>query len=167
MFTDSASFRRSMTMTAATLTSALGLLMVIGCSDDGLGQALSGLRQGHLQERTGRQRFNRVLPPVAKMPRLAAPRALSRMATTLFRHSVATMEPFRAIIKSPSLPAKPICRRPRPTRKKPAVLSGRTTSPRLTRTPRCSIPRKYESPDAGLKAKVEAHSNTIDFDLTD
>ncbi len=30
-----------------------------------------------------------------------------------------------------------------------------------------TIPMKYESPDAGLKAKVEAKSNTFDFDLTD
>ncbi len=30
-----------------------------------------------------------------------------------------------------------------------------------------AIPRKYESPDAGLKAKVEAKSNTFNFDLTD
>ena len=30
-----------------------------------------------------------------------------------------------------------------------------------------AVPRKYESPDAGLKAKVEAKSNTISFDLVD
>jgi len=31
-----------------------------------------------------------------------------------------------------------------------------------------ALPRKYESPeDGGLKAKVEAKSNTIDFDLKD
>src|SRR4051794_30018693 len=38
MFTDSASLRRSMTMTATTLASALGLLMFICCGDDGLGK---------------------------------------------------------------------------------------------------------------------------------
>jgi len=30
-----------------------------------------------------------------------------------------------------------------------------------------SIPKKYESPDAGLKAKVEPKSNTFNFDLVD
>lgn len=30
-----------------------------------------------------------------------------------------------------------------------------------------SIPTKYESPDAGLKAKVEPRRNTFDFDLVD
>lgn len=29
------------------------------------------------------------------------------------------------------------------------------------------VPRKYESPDAGLKAKVEPRKNTFDFELTD
>lgn len=38
---------------------------------------------------------------------------------------------------------------------------------RAYKSAKSPIPRKYESPDAGLKAKVEAKSNTFDFELVD
>ena len=77
------------------------------------------------------------------------------------------MVPFLAIIRSPSPPVKADMSQAKANQEKTGGSFRQDDVAKAYKNAKSSIPRKYESPEAGLKAKVEARSNTINFPLTD
>jgi hypothetical protein len=155
-----------MTMTAATLASALGLLMVFGCGDDGLGKRYPV---------SGKVTYKNEPVAEASISFVASgENAEKRGATGVVKDGYYTLSTlggddgaFPGDYKVAISGRTPDMSQAKANQEKTGGSYRQDDVAKAYKNAKSSIPRKYESPEAGLKAKVEARSNTIDFPLAD
>jgi len=159
--------RRARVRVAGALASGLALLLSAGCGDDGLGQRYPV---------SGRVTYKG--EPVASASisfyPAGGPSDQQRGATGVVEdgyYSLSTQGENDGAFPGEYL-VSIAARAPDMTQAKEnaAKIGGLMRQEDVARAyakAKSSIPRKYESPDAGLRAKVEAGRNTFDFDLVD
>jgi len=155
-----------MTMTATTLASALGLLMLIGCGDDGLGKRYPV---------SGKVTYKNDPVANASIAFIASgENAEKRGATGVVKDGYYTLSTlggddgaFPGDYKVSITAREADMSQAKANQEKTGGSFRQDDVAKAYKNAKSAIPRKYESPEAGLKAKVETHSNKIDFNLTD
>jgi hypothetical protein len=153
-------------MTAATLASALALLSVAGCGDDGLGKRYPV--SGKVTYK-GEPVANASISFVA-----SGENAEKRGATGVVKDGYYTLSTmggddgaFPGDYKVAITGREADLSQAKANADKVGGSFRQDDVAKAYKNAKSSIPKKYESPDVGLKAKVEAHSNTFDFPLSD
>jgi len=167
MFTDFASFRRSMTMTAVTLASALGLLMVIGCGDDGLGKRypVSGkVTYKNQPLATGTVTFYATGKDAETRGATGAIKDGYYSMSTIGGEDGVFPGDYQVAISSLNVDMS----QAKANQEKVGGSFRQDDVAKAYKASESVIPKKYGSTEkSGLTAKVETRSNTIDFPLSD
>ena len=157
-----------MTMTAATLASALGLLMVIGCGDDGLGKRypVSGkVTYKNQPLATGTVTFYATGGKDAETRgATGAIKDGSYSMSTIGGEDGVFPGDYQVAIASLNVDMS----QAKANQEKVGGSFRQDDVAKAYKSAESVIPKKYGSTEkSGLKAKVEARSNTIDFPLSD
>jgi hypothetical protein len=157
-----------MTMTVATLASALGLLVVIGCGDDGLGKRYPV---------SGKVTYKSEPVAIGTVTFFATSGkdAETHGATGAIKDGYYSMSTiggedgvFPGDYQVSIAARKADMSQAKANQEKTGGSFRQDDVAKAYKNAESLIPKKYESTEkSGLKAKVEAHSNTINFDLTD
>jgi len=156
-----------MTMTAATLASALGLLVVIGCGDDGLGKRypVSGTvtYQGKPVE-SGTVTFFATGKDAETRGATGSIKGGSYSMSTIGGEDGVFPGDYQVSIAARKVDMSEA----KANQDKTGGSFRQDDVAKAYKASESLIPKKYESTEkSGLKAKVEARSNTIDFPLGD
>jgi len=154
-------------MTAATLASALGLLMVIGCGDDGLGKRypVSGkVTYKDQPVETGTVTFFATGKDAETRGATGSIKDGSYSMSTIGGEDGVFPGDYQVSISS----RKADMSQAKANQEKTGGSFRQDDVAKAYKNAESLIPKKYESTEkSGLTAKVEARSNNIDFKLTD